>query len=129
MVQLTANRLGRAFACACIRQISAQAALIEPQSVGLRVGLQAVQRRSDRTQVYGHVLEGSGSDAAGSIGRREVDDRIVVGRNTGAIVRGILSVAADGCLTAVEEWRADDIVSVFSPIHIRLVSFVSALLA
>jgi len=43
VVQLTADRLGRAPACACIRQIAAQAALIEPQSVGLRVGLQAVQ--------------------------------------------------------------------------------------
>jgi hypothetical protein len=126
---LTADGLGRTLACAYVGQITAQAALVETQSVGLRVRRQTVQRRSERAQIDGHVLEGTGGDTARSITRWKIDNRIVVRRDSGAVVRSIVSVATDGSLTAIEKWRADDIVSVLAPVDIRLVSFVSALFA
>lgn len=95
----------------------------------MRVGAQAIQRRGDGAEIDRHVLEGAGGDAARSITRREVDNGIVVGGNTSSVVRSILPVAADGSLTAIEEWRADDVVSILSPVYVRLISFVSALLA
>jgi hypothetical protein len=125
--ELTANRLGRTPSSASIGQVTAQATLVETQSVGLRVRGKTVQRGSDRSQADGHVPERTAGDTAGTIARWDNEGWHGVRGNAGAVVRDVLAISAHGCCAAVEEWRADDVVCVLAPIDVRLVAFVAAL--
>lgn len=124
---LTADRIGRTPGCGCIRKITTQAAWVEPQSVGLRVGGQVVERRGDRAQTDGHIPERTAGDTSRPIARRNHEAGSLVGRNAGAIVGKVLSVTTDGSLAAIEEWRTDNVVGVFPPVDVWLVAFVAAL--
>lgn len=124
---LTADRIGRTPGCGCIRKITTQAAWIESQSVSLRIGGQIVERGSDRAQTDGHIPERTAGDTSRPIARRNDKAGSLVGRNTGAIMGKVLSITTDGSLAAVEEWRTDNVVGVFTPVDVWLVAFVAAL--
>lgn len=95
----------------------------------MRVRRQAVKRRGDGTQSDGHVCERTAGDTAGTIARR--DDKVghIVRGDTCAVMRDVLPVSAHRSRAAVEEWRADDVVGVLSPIDVGLVAFVAAFCA
>lgn len=80
-------------------------------------------------QSYSHVPKGSSRDTTSSVTGGNFDERRIIARDVDCRMVDIGSIAPNGQVTAIKYRSVGNVKSVSTPIDIRLVSWITALLS